>query len=140
MLACGSLGGCDYSMAPVYAGFGIVRGAPSSVRSVTLAAMWRVLGVLLVLCAGLFPAGAQDARPLNKKLVAAQWPAQWIGPKLPAESNLAMVDTGVFYFRKDLTLAKVPTHYWVHVSADNRFVLHVNGQYAAEGPARGDLF
>jgi hypothetical protein len=26
------------------------------------------------------------------------------------------------------------------VSADNRFLLHVNGKYAAEGPARGDLF
>src|ERR1700721_2864954 len=97
MLACGSLGGCDYSMAPVYAGFGIVRGAPSSVRSVTLAAMWRVLGVLLVLCAGLFPAGAQDARPLNKKLVAAQWPAQWIGPNLPPESTRRHAARGVFF-------------------------------------------
>ena len=46
---------------------------------------------------------------------------------------------GVFYFRKEIVLATVPQHYWVHVSADNRFVLHVNGQYAAEGPARGDL-
>jgi alpha-L-rhamnosidase len=110
------------------------------VRSVTLAAMWRVLGVSLVLCAGLFPADSQDARPLNKKLVAAQWPAQWIGPTLPAEPNVAIADTGVFYFRKDLTVASVPAHFWVHVSADNRFLLHVNGQYAAEGPARGDLF
>ena len=44
-----------------------------------------------------------------------------------------------FYFRKEIVLATMPQHYWVHLSEDNRFELHVNGQYAAEGPARGDL-
>jgi hypothetical protein len=39
-----------------------------------------------------------------------------------------------------MSLSSVPAHFWVHVSADNRFILHVNGKYAAEGPARGDLF
>jgi alpha-L-rhamnosidase len=73
--------------------------------------------------------------PLNPDLVAAKWPASWIAsPLAPAKAP------GVFYFRKEIVLATVPQHYWVHVSADNRFVLHVNGQYAAEGPARGDLF
>ncbi|MGA8530525.1 MAG: alpha-L-rhamnosidase C-terminal domain-containing protein [Acidobacteriaceae bacterium] len=73
--------------------------------------------------------------PLNPELVAAQWPASWISsPSAGAKAP------GVFYFRRDLTLASVPAHYWVHVSADNRFVLHVNGRYAGEGPARGDLF
>jgi hypothetical protein len=33
-----------------------------------------------------------------------------------------------------------PSHFWVHVSADNGFILHVNGSYVLEGPARGDLF
>ena len=37
-------------------------------------------------------------------------------------------------------LSAVPAHFLVHVSADNRFLLHVNGRYVAEGPARGDLF
>ena len=46
----------------------------------------------------------------------------------------------MFYFRKLLELPSVPAHFWVHVSADNRFILHVNGKYAGEGPARGDLF
>ena len=72
--------------------------------------------------------------PLNPDLVAAKWPANWIAsPLAPAKAP------GVFYFRKEIVLTTVPQHYWVHVSADNRFVLHVNGQYAAEGPARGDL-
>ena len=31
------------------------------------------------------------------------------------------------------------TQYLVHVSADNRFVLYVNGHRVGDGPARGDL-
>jgi alpha-L-rhamnosidase len=83
----------------------------------------------------LLSASAQTSRPLNPDLIAAQWPSCWI-----ASPTAAPQAPGVFYFRKELTLATVPAHYWVHVSADNRYILHVNGQYAAEGPARGDLF
>jgi alpha-L-rhamnosidase len=80
-------------------------------------------------------ANAQDARPLSPALIADKWHAHWIAcPGAPQK------DLGVFYFRKEITLASVPSHFWVHVSADNRFLLHVNGQYAGEGPARGDLF
>ncbi|MGA7340049.1 MAG: alpha-L-rhamnosidase C-terminal domain-containing protein [Terracidiphilus sp.] len=93
-----------------------------------------------VLCIAIVLGGSGDlvsARvqgPLNPNLVAAKWPASWIAsPSAPAKAP------GVFYFRKEIVLTAVPQHYWVHVSADNRFVLHVNGQYAAEGPARGDL-
>lgn len=78
---------------------------------------------------------AQSTKPLNPDLVASHWHAHWIAcPDAPQK------DVGVFYFRKELTLASVPAHFWVHVSADNRFLLHVNGQYTGEGPARGDLF
>jgi alpha-L-rhamnosidase len=78
---------------------------------------------------------AQDHRPLDARLESSQWPAKWIAcPGAPQR------DAGVFYFRKELTLAAAPAHFWVHVSADNRFLLHVNGAYAGEGPARGDLF
>src|ERR1700731_3395609 len=72
---------------------------------------------------------------LNPKLVASKWHASWIAcPDAPEK------DAGVYYFRKEITLPQVPEHFWVHVSADNRFLLHVNGSYAGEGPARGDLF
>lgn len=78
---------------------------------------------------------AQSARPLNPALVASNWPAFWIAsPTVPARAP------GVLYFRRELRLNTVPEHYWVHVSADNRYILHVNGKYVAEGPARGDLF
>ena len=72
---------------------------------------------------------------MNPQLIASKWAAFWIAsPTAPAKSP------GVFYFRKTIALDSVPAHYWVHVSADNRFLLHVNGKYAGEGPARGDLF
>jgi alpha-L-rhamnosidase len=91
------------------------------------------LPAILLLTVGALLAGGQT--PLNPALVAAKWTASWIAsPSAPARAP------GVFYFRKEVVLATVPDHYWVHVSADNRFLLHVNGEYAAEGPARGDLF
>jgi hypothetical protein len=33
----------------------------------------------------------------------------------------------------------VPSRYVVHVSADQRFVLHVNGRRVGSGPSRGDI-
>lgn len=106
---------------------------PSRTRR-TLQSAVLYMAIVVVGLGGLLSARAQSP-PLNPDLVAAKWPASWISsPLAPAKTP------GVFYFRKEIVLATVPQHYWVHVSADNRFVLHVNGQYAAEGPARGDLF
>ena len=80
-------------------------------------------------------ASEADHPPLNAQLVATRWPAFWItSPSVPATFP------GVFYFRKQISISAVPPHFWVHVTADNRFLLHVNGKYVAEGPARGDLF
>ncbi|HEY1808343.1 MAG TPA: alpha-L-rhamnosidase C-terminal domain-containing protein [Acidobacteriaceae bacterium] len=92
-----------------------------------------VLVGMLMGCA--FGVNAWAMGPLNPELVGTQWPASWI-----ASPSAGAKAPGVFYFRRELTLDHVPDHYWVHVSADNRFVLHVNGRYAGEGPARGDLF
>ncbi|MFT4114720.1 alpha-L-rhamnosidase C-terminal domain-containing protein [Silvibacterium sp.] len=89
---------------------------------------------MVILGAAASAAGAETPKPLDARLVAAHWPAQWIVcPGAPVR------DPGVYAFRKEIKLDAVPAHYWVHVSADNRFLLHVNGRYAAEGPARGDL-
>ncbi|HEV2463573.1 MAG TPA: alpha-L-rhamnosidase C-terminal domain-containing protein [Acidobacteriaceae bacterium] len=97
---------------------------------------FRITSIIFFLLIGMvLPGAAESARPLNTALVASSWPASWIAsPTVPARAP------GVFYFRRQLTLASVPEHYWVHVSADNRYILEVNGKYVAEGPARGDLF
>jgi alpha-L-rhamnosidase len=91
--------------------------------------------VFALLCLFSMQMFAQEPRPLNPALVAAKWHAAWIAcPDAPQK------DEGIYYFRKEITLSAKPGHFWVHVSADNRFLMHVNGQYAGEGPARGDLF
>ena len=62
------------------------------------------------------------------------WPAKWIvHPTAPAKQY------GVFHFRKVIDLPQVPTRFVVHVSADNRYRLFVNGRAVALGPARSDL-
>lgn len=57
--------------------------------------------------------------------------AEWIGPQ---DSEV-----GVFYFRKLINLDVVPETFVVHVSADNRYRLYVNGEMVSWGPAVGDL-
>jgi alpha-L-rhamnosidase len=94
-----------------------------------------LLGALGLLGSCLGFASAPSTTPLNDALVAARWRASWI-----ASASVPGGLPAAFYFRREISLSTVPAHFWVHVSADNRFLLHVNGKYAAEGPARGDLF
>ena len=62
------------------------------------------------------------------------WKASWIThPTAPLREPL------VLHFRRSLDLATVPASYPVRVSADNRFILFVNGSRVGDGPARGDL-
>ncbi len=61
------------------------------------------------------------------------WPARWIlHPTAPARQY------GIFHFRKAIDLPQKPTRFVVHVSADNRYRLFVNGKAVAMGPARSD--
>jgi alpha-L-rhamnosidase len=46
---------------------------------------------------------------------------------------------GVYHFRKSFDLEKVPDQLVIHVSADNRYNLFVNGVRVCYGPAKGDL-
>jgi hypothetical protein len=62
------------------------------------------------------------------------WHAGWIThPTAPLREPL------VLHFRRTFTLITKPASYVVRVSADNRFILYVNGQRVGDGPARGDL-
>jgi alpha-L-rhamnosidase len=64
----------------------------------------------------------------------AKWTASWIThPTAPLREPM------VLHFRRMLQLTAKPDHYIVHVSADNRFILYVNGHRVGDGPARGDL-
>ncbi len=61
------------------------------------------------------------------------WPARWIlHPTAPAKQY------GVYHFRKAIDLPQKPPRFVVHVSADNRYRLFVNGRAVGMGPARSD--
>ena len=68
----------------------------------------------------------QDARP---------WNSQWI-----AAQNDPGNEYGIYYFRKSLDLAAKPASFVIHVSADNRYKLFVNGTMVSLGPTRGDTY
>ena len=87
--------------------------------------------VLLILAGLALPAEAQRPEPA---VFAGAPPAQWIAhPEAPGEAF------GVFHFRRTLILPSRPEHFVVHVSADNRYRLFVNGQQVSSGPQRSDL-
>jgi alpha-L-rhamnosidase len=59
--------------------------------------------------------------------------ARWIAPPgMPSDSF------GVFHARRILDLPTKPARFVVHVSADNRYRLYVNGVQVSSGPQRSD--
>lgn len=82
----------------------------------------------------LFTMAVLAALPVGAKGVGEEWKSSWIThPSAPLREPV------VLHFRRSLQLDSKPTRYMVHVSADNRFILFVNGQRVGDGPARGDL-
>ena len=63
-----------------------------------------------------------------------EWTAAWI-----THPTAPLRDPIVLHFRRTLIINPVPASYPVRVSADNRFILYVNGKRVGDGPARGDL-
>jgi alpha-L-rhamnosidase len=92
--------------------------------------------VFFLFCAALSgqPAPQVAADKINKSLLNDHWRASWITH--PSESVL---DYGVFHFRKAFDLPAKPQEFIIHISADNRYRLFVNGNPVCFGPARGDL-
>ncbi|MCY7350369.1 MAG: alpha-L-rhamnosidase N-terminal domain-containing protein [Cytophagaceae bacterium] len=81
------------------------------------------------------PATAQAPTPaINPELLTKRWPAAWIAPP-----GVSLKEYGVFHFRKTIDLPEKPGQFVVHVSADNRYQLFINGQLVSLGPARGDV-
>ena len=77
------------------------------------------------------PASAQRRMPTVFSGAPA---APWIShPEAPKD------DFGVFHFRRVFELEAVPARFVVHVSADNRYRLLVNGEQVSSGPQRSDL-
>ena len=91
----------------------------------------RFLAAALVL-AGLPP--ASDAQPRVPIVFSGAPAAAWVSPPdVPADAF------GVFHFRRSFDLPAQPDRFVVHVSADNRYRLSVNGRHVSSGPERSDL-
>lgn len=88
------------------------------------------LGVYMILFYHASRSQSNNADILNKK-----WDAFWI-----TVPNAAPHEYGVYHFRKNFSLDDKPSSFVIHVSADNRYKLYVNGTLASLGPARGDIY
>ena len=69
---------------------------------------------------------------IDGRFEGRSWPAHWIC--VPQENH----GYGVRHFRKTFDLKQVPSRFIVHVSADNRYKLYVNGRIVGLGPVRCD--
>ncbi len=93
-----------------------------------------VLGLLGIAAAGgMFCAAVwaadDDAIPQD------QWKADWI-----TAAEAPQRDAVVLHFRKVIDVGPAaPAHFWVDVSADNQFLLLVNGARVGIGPSKADL-
>ena len=91
----------------------------------------RGLALLAIVLALAVSAVAQTpAEPIAR----LHWKAMWI-----AHPTAPLRELAVFHFRKLIRLDSKPQRFVVHVSADSRFILFVNGVRIGEGPARADL-
>jgi hypothetical protein len=88
--------------------------------------------LFLIFISSLLPA-KQLLNRVNPELLNEEWEARWItectGKYQPAFQ-------GVLLFRRTFELEDRPEECVIHVSADNRYKLYVNGQYIGNGPAR----
>jgi hypothetical protein len=83
-----------------------------------------IVGILAATPARVQPTPIFDGAP----------PASWIAPPgVPGDSFT------VFHARKTFELRTVPARFVVHVSADNRYRLFVNGTQVSSGPQRSDV-
>jgi len=86
--------------------------------------------VLSILCLLESSPLAAQAAP---DLFSQSWPSAWIAcPSVEAQG------CAVTLFRRTFELASQPEKFIIHVSADNRYRLYLNGEEVSEGPSRGD--
>ena len=71
--------------------------------------------------------------PTDERLKERHWEASWVS--VPGAPRYGY---GVYHFRNEINLSRVPQRFVIHVSADNRYKLFVNGKWIGNGPARSD--
>jgi len=89
----------------------------------------------VLLCAGLSVTAKVYSQSSDITLAHKEWHACWISA--PHDEG---IEYGVYHFRKNINLSSKPASFVIHVSADNRYKLYVNGTLVSVGPARGDTY
>jgi hypothetical protein len=74
-------------------------------------------------------------QPIADDILHKKWEAFWI-----AAPGAPLHDYGVYHFRKSFSLEQKPSSFIIHVSADNRYKLYVNGIMVSLGPASNDVY
>lgn len=97
---------------------------------ITIYTMKRNFTLLL----GLLFALSAMAQKIHPDILSKPWKAEWIHVPNESDNNF-----GVYHFRKTFELSAKPSEFIVHVSADNRYKLYVNGEVVSMGPARSDM-
>jgi hypothetical protein len=90
---------------------------------------------LLLVIANLLYIQSGHSQSKSTQIYNRPWNANWI-----AAPNDAGNEYGIYYFRKSIDLAAKPASFIIHISADNRYKLYVNGTLVSLGPARGDNY
>jgi len=71
---------------------------------------------------------------LDRPYSTGYWQAGWI-----THPGLILSEHAAVLFRKNVHLQNPPGEFVIHISADNRYRLFVNGDFICRGPARSDL-
>ena len=75
-----------------------------------------------------------ESSRINPDILDNFWTASWI-----TCPEVSTKDYGVYHFRRTFNLNQIPGEFIIHISADNRYILYVNGDFITYGPSRGDL-
>ncbi len=95
---------------------------------------WVILVILKVLVSPVISAAPATDPDSEKDETVSRWEGRWIGP-----AGGAHQEYGVYLFRKQFDLESKPSaSVPIKISADNRYLLFVNGHKVARGPSRGD--
>ena len=90
---------------------------------------------LIILLSNILPPNLPaQSTTINPRWLHGFWKAKWI-----SHPGVAGGDFAVLHFRKTFELKEQPSSFIIHVSADNRYRLFVNGHSIGTGPARSDL-
>lgn len=89
--------------------------------------------MLIALAFAVSLSAAQKAE-VNPTLLQEIWTAKWI-----THPGITGEEQGVYLFKKEINISELPESYVINISADNRYILYVNGEVVGRGPTRGDL-